>query len=140
MSCSYHTSNTINLVTATKYTAFGVMEYCVFVKNLVDCSATTHRVIFAKYVRSDYEAARSICCRTWLVFSRHQTPMRGSRCLDARIQGKLQQDAVCRLFKSLTIAIRLFTTSVTSGSPWTLISKTDAVQKVLEARIGAEGV
>src|ERR1700693_3657915 len=50
MSCSYHTSNAINLVTATKYTAFGVMEYCVFVKDLVDCSATTHRVIFAKYV------------------------------------------------------------------------------------------
>src|SRR5437763_13576235 len=46
----YHTSNTINLVTATKYTAFGVMEYCVFVKDLVNCSATTHGVIFAKYV------------------------------------------------------------------------------------------
>jgi hypothetical protein len=41
MCCFYHTSNTINLVTATKYTAFGVMEYCVFVKDLVDCSATT---------------------------------------------------------------------------------------------------
>src|SRR5437879_8654382 len=26
------------------------MEYCVFVKDLVDCSATTHGVIFAKYV------------------------------------------------------------------------------------------
>src|SRR4030088_3499804 len=50
MCCFYHTSNTINLVTATKYTAFGVMEYSVFVKDLVDCSATTHGVIFAKYV------------------------------------------------------------------------------------------
>jgi hypothetical protein len=50
MCCFYQTSNTINLVTATKYTAFGVMEYCVFVKDLVDCSATTHGVIFAKYV------------------------------------------------------------------------------------------
>src|SRR5579864_5935997 len=50
MSCFDHTSNTINLVTATKYTAFGVIEYCVFVKDLVDCSATTHGVIFAKYV------------------------------------------------------------------------------------------
>ena len=46
----YHTSNTFNLVTATKYTAFGVMEYCVFVKDLIDCSATTHGVAFAKYV------------------------------------------------------------------------------------------
>src|SRR5438477_5911711 len=46
----YHTCNTINLVTATKYTALGVIEYCVFVKDLVDCSATTHGVIFAKYV------------------------------------------------------------------------------------------
>lgn len=50
MCCFDHTSNTINLVTATKYTAFGVMEYCVFVKDLVDCSATAHGVIFAKYV------------------------------------------------------------------------------------------
>ena len=46
----YHTSNTFNLVTATKYTAFGIMEYCVFVKDLIDCSATTHGVAFAKYV------------------------------------------------------------------------------------------
>ena len=45
MCCFYQTSNTINLATATKYTAFGVMEYCVFVKDLVDCSATTSGVI-----------------------------------------------------------------------------------------------
>src|SRR3954468_2770686 len=50
MCCFDHTSNPINLVTATKYTVFWVMEYCVFVKDLVDCSATTDRVIFAKYV------------------------------------------------------------------------------------------
>src|SRR5438552_1523057 len=49
MCCFYHTSNTINLVTATKFTAFWVIEYCIFVKDLVDCSAT-HGVIFAKYV------------------------------------------------------------------------------------------
>src|ERR1700730_71335 len=50
MCCFYHTSNTINLVTATKYTAFWVIEYCIFMKDLVDCIATTHGVIFAKYV------------------------------------------------------------------------------------------
>src|SRR5258708_24334720 len=50
MCCFYHTSNTINLVWATKYTAFWVIKYCVFMKDLVDCSATTHGVIFAKYV------------------------------------------------------------------------------------------
>src|SRR2546426_410453 len=50
MCCFYHTSDTINLVSATKYTAFGVIEYCIFMKDLVDCSATTHGVIFAKYV------------------------------------------------------------------------------------------
>jgi len=50
MCCFDHTSNTIDLVSATKYTAFGVIEYCIFVKDLVDCSATTHGVIFAKYV------------------------------------------------------------------------------------------
>src|ERR1700732_2040590 len=50
MCCLYHTRHTINLVSATKNPAFWVMEYCVFVKDLVDCSATTHGVIFAKYV------------------------------------------------------------------------------------------
>src|SRR5437899_2154852 len=50
MCCFYLTSNTINLVTATKYAAFGVIEYCVFVKDLVDCSPTKDGVIFAKYV------------------------------------------------------------------------------------------
>jgi hypothetical protein len=50
MCCFYHTSNTINLVTTTKYAAFGVIEYCVSVKDFVDCGTTTHGVIFAKYV------------------------------------------------------------------------------------------
>src|SRR6267154_6608173 len=50
MCCFYHTSDTINLVSATKYTAFWVIEYCIFMKDLVDCSATTHGVIFAKYI------------------------------------------------------------------------------------------
>ncbi len=39
-----------NLVTATKYAALRIIEYSVFVKHLIDCSATTHGVIFAKYV------------------------------------------------------------------------------------------
>jgi hypothetical protein len=50
MCCFQHPSNTINLVTAAKYAAFWVIEYGVFVKELIDCSATTHGVIFAKYV------------------------------------------------------------------------------------------
>src|SRR5579864_4811625 len=45
-----HTGNTINLIPATKYAAFGVIEYCIFMKDLVDCCAATHGVIFAKYV------------------------------------------------------------------------------------------
>jgi hypothetical protein len=40
MCCFYHTSNTANLVSATEYTAFGVIEYCIVMKDLVDCSAT----------------------------------------------------------------------------------------------------
>ena len=40
----------VDLVAATKYTAFRVIEHCVFVKDRMDCSATTHGVIFAKYV------------------------------------------------------------------------------------------
>jgi hypothetical protein len=39
----------VDLVAVTKYTAFWVIEYCVFVKDGMDCSATTHGVIFAKY-------------------------------------------------------------------------------------------
>ena len=50
MCCFYHTSNTINLVSATKYTPFGVIEYCIFLEDLVDCNATTYGVIFAKYI------------------------------------------------------------------------------------------
>src|SRR5437879_13310031 len=42
MCCFYHTSNTINLVSATKYSAFWIIEYRIFMKDLVDCSATTH--------------------------------------------------------------------------------------------------
>jgi hypothetical protein len=50
MSCLYHSSNTIDLVTAKKYAAFGVTEYCVFVKDLVDGRAAPHGVILAEYV------------------------------------------------------------------------------------------
>src|SRR6476646_9833177 len=50
MRCLYHTSNTINLVTSAKYTAFGIMKYRVFVQDLIDCSAAAHGIIFAKYV------------------------------------------------------------------------------------------
>src|ERR1700724_1964168 len=50
MRCFYHTSNTVNLIAATKYTTFGIIEYCIFVKDLVDCGATTQGVVFAKYV------------------------------------------------------------------------------------------
>jgi hypothetical protein len=53
MCCFYHTSNTINLVTTTKYISFWVIEYRVFVKDFVDCSATTHEVIFSLRLRSN---------------------------------------------------------------------------------------
>jgi hypothetical protein len=39
----------VDLAAATKYTALWVIEYRVLVNHLMDCSATTHRVIFAKY-------------------------------------------------------------------------------------------
>jgi len=46
----------INLVSATKYTPFG-HRILIFMKDLVDCSATTHGVISPNTVASDYEAA-----------------------------------------------------------------------------------
>jgi hypothetical protein len=76
MCCFYHPSNTINLVTAMKRTAFGVMEYCVFVKNLVDRSATTHGVIFAKHVAQ--------------ITKQQGRYAVGHGCVDARIEGKFQ--------------------------------------------------
>jgi hypothetical protein len=42
-----HTRNPIHLVTATKYTAFGVIEYRVFPKHRIDCSTTTNGVVKA---------------------------------------------------------------------------------------------
>src|SRR5579863_5416350 len=50
MCCFYHASNTINLVTASVDASVGIVEHTIFMPDLVDCSATTHRVIFAKYV------------------------------------------------------------------------------------------
>src|SRR4051812_31740959 len=87
MGCFYQTSNTVNLVTATKYTAFGVMEYCIFVKDLVDCSATTHGIIFSKYVAQITKQQGRYAIRHEL------SPLYGigPRCLDARIEAKLQQ-------------------------------------------------
>src|SRR5882757_8045759 len=90
MCCFYQTSNTINLVTATKYTAFGVMEYCIFVKDLVACSATTHGVVFAKYVAQITKQQGRYAVGHGL------SPVGNRpRCLDACIEGKLQQEAVC---------------------------------------------
>ena len=50
MGCFYHASNAIDLIAATKYTAFGIIEYRVLMEDLIDCSATAHGIIFAKYV------------------------------------------------------------------------------------------
>jgi len=79
-----HPEIRINLVTTTKYTAFGVIDIWVFVKDFaVDCRADDARVIFAKYGRSDYEASQGrLCCWT-IVFLRFQvvdkiTPIRYS--------------------------------------------------------------
>src|SRR5712692_3467606 len=40
----------IDLVAATVDTFVGIVEHTIFVPHLIDCSATTHGVIFAKYV------------------------------------------------------------------------------------------
>src|SRR6202166_5262054 len=94
MCCFYHTSNTINLVTPAKYTAFGVIEYCVFVKDLVDCSATTHGVIFAKYVAQITKQQGRYAVGHGL--SPLVIRSRGSdrtRCLDARVEGSCSKTA-----------------------------------------------
>ena len=48
MRCFDHTSNTINLVTATKYTAVGIIEHGVLVKEFVDCGAATNGIILTE--------------------------------------------------------------------------------------------
>src|SRR6202043_3765273 len=50
MRCFYHARDAIDLVAATVDTFVGIVEHTIFVPHLVDCSATTHGVIFAKYV------------------------------------------------------------------------------------------
>src|SRR5580700_1984531 len=50
MCCFYHTSNTINLVTASVDASFRIVEHTVFIPDVVNGRAPTHRVIFAKYV------------------------------------------------------------------------------------------
>src|SRR5258706_5455853 len=50
MCCFYHTSNTINLVTASVDASVGIVEHTIFIPDVVDGRATTHGVIFAKYV------------------------------------------------------------------------------------------
>jgi hypothetical protein len=50
MCCFYHTSNTINLVTASIDASIGIVEHTILIPDVVDCSAPTHGVIFAKYV------------------------------------------------------------------------------------------
>jgi hypothetical protein len=44
MCCFYHTGNPINLASATKYTPVGIVEDCIFMKDLVDYGATTDGV------------------------------------------------------------------------------------------------
>src|SRR5947207_14724579 len=92
MCCFDHTSNTINLVTATKYTDFWVIEHCVFMKDLVDCSVTTHGVIFAKYVAQITKQQGRYAVGHGLSPLVIKIPRKGNRprCLAARIQGKLQ--------------------------------------------------
>src|SRR5258708_35845391 len=50
MCCFNHTSNTINLVTASVDASVGIVEHTIFIPDVVDCRAPTHGVIFAKYV------------------------------------------------------------------------------------------
>src|SRR3954468_19081058 len=85
-----HASNTINLITTTKYTAFGIIENCVFVKDLVDCSATTHGIIFSKYVAQITKQQGRYAVRHEL------SPLYGirPRCLDARIEGSCSKRGV----------------------------------------------
>jgi hypothetical protein len=50
MCCFYHTSNAINLVTASVDASVGIVEHTIFIPDVVDGRAPTHGVIFAKYV------------------------------------------------------------------------------------------
>src|SRR5579864_658570 len=50
MCCFYHTSNTINLVTASVDASLRIVEHTILMPDVVDGRAPTHGVIFAKYV------------------------------------------------------------------------------------------
>src|SRR6267142_1633580 len=50
MCCFYYTSNTINLVAASVSASIRIVEHTILMPDVVDGRATTHGVIFAKYV------------------------------------------------------------------------------------------
>src|SRR5580704_15103821 len=50
MGCFYYTSNTINLVAASVGASLRIIEHTILMPDVIDCSAPTHGVTFAKYV------------------------------------------------------------------------------------------
>jgi hypothetical protein len=118
MCCFYNTSNAINLVTASVDASISIVEHTVLIPDVVNGSAPTHRVIFAKYVaqitkqQGRYAVGHGLSPLVIRSRSRDRT-----RCLDARIQGKLQQDAsvlIVQIIDYRNQAIALRTTVVSA--------------------------
>jgi hypothetical protein len=61
----------IDLVAATVDAPAGMVEHAILRKDPVDGRAPTRGVVFRRR-REDCGSATSICCRTWLVSSRHR--------------------------------------------------------------------
>src|SRR5579864_885284 len=109
MCCFYHTSNTINLVTASVDASVGIVEHTIFIPDVVDGRAPTHGVIFAKYVpQITKQQGRYAVGHDLSPLAIRSRGRNRPRCLDARVEGKLQRDAV---------SVRNYRSSQVRGAP-----------------------
>ena len=60
--------DSIDLVAASVDASLGIVEHAVFGEDFVNCRAPRRRVVLTGRRREDCGSARSICCRTWLLF------------------------------------------------------------------------
>src|SRR5713226_3314626 len=62
------TRDSMDLVAASVDASLGIVEHAIFGEDFVNCRAPTRRVVLNRRRREDCGSARSICCRTWLLF------------------------------------------------------------------------
>jgi hypothetical protein len=75
---------------------FGVIEYCVFVKDLAECSATTHGVIYAKYVAQITKQQGRYAGHGWLLITLKHYQTLGGAGFSSLAMGRMIRTVVSR--------------------------------------------